>query len=71
MTVSNFNKTKRMIAVEAKHREPLETLIPRLFIQHGNLVDVAHDLGINRSVVDIWIMKLGLEIQRTIGMRRY
>ena len=60
------NKTRAMLRVERDHKEPLETLLPRLINDWGSS-DAARRMGISNSLVGYWCMKLGI-IKRTITL---
>ena len=55
----NPNKTSAMLHVEEVHGERLELLIPRLINSVG-LSKAADEMGISKSSMNYWCMKLGI-----------
>ena len=54
-----LNKTSAMLHVEEIKGERLEVLIPRLINSMG-LSKAADELGISKSSINYWCMKLGI-----------
>ena len=61
-----MRKTRDMRRAEELHNEKLETLIPRLINEDGSTV-AATKMGISKSLVGYWCMKLGI-VKRTIAL---
>lgn len=53
------NKTAAMLQIEAEKGEPLELLIPRLINSVG-FGKASEELGISKSSMNYWCMKLGI-----------
>ena len=56
-------KSKKMLEVEQEHGEQLETLLPRLYNEMG-FPAMVEDLGLNRSTLWYWFLKMGVRIKR-------
>ena len=56
---NSLHKSPAMLRVEKNHEERLEILIPRLINTIG-LTGAALDLGISKSALNYWCMKLGI-----------
>ena len=61
-----MRKTRDMRRVEELHNEKLETLLPRLINEWGS-TDAATRMGISKSLVGYWCMKLGI-VKRTVAL---
>jgi hypothetical protein len=59
-------KTQTMLDIETRWGAPMERLLPRLYEEHGSLEAVAQVLGITRTSVDNYILRLGLSHERKI-----
>lgn len=57
-------KTRKMLETEKQLGVKLEILIPRLYLTEQRDDEVAHTLGITRTTLDIWCMRLGLRRRR-------
>ena len=56
---SSPHKTPAMLQIEEAREERLETLIPRLINTLGH-TGAALELGISKSSINYWCMKLGI-----------
>ena len=56
-------KTKQMLRVEAEQGERLEDLLPRLIDEHG-MSRAAESIGISKSSLNYWLLKLGIRFER-------
>ena len=56
---SSPHKTPAMLQIEEAREERLETLIPRLINTLGP-TGTARELGISKSSINYWCMKLGI-----------
>ena len=56
-------KTRKMIAVEEKYRQPLETLLPKMINDMGQSA-VSDELGISKATLGYWNLKLGIVVHR-------
>jgi len=56
-------KTKKMIAVERVHQQPLEDMLPKLVTDYG-LSATADSLGVSKATLGYWLLKLGINVQR-------
>ena len=57
------DKTKKMIQVEKKWREPLETLLPKMVTAHG-LTGTSERLRVSKATLGYWLLKLGINVKR-------
>ena len=55
----NLHKSPAMLQAEEAHGERLELLLPRLINTVG-LTKAADELGISKSSINYWCMKLGI-----------
>ena len=58
-----IRKSKKMLEVEEKHGEQLETLLPRLYNEMG-LPAMVEELGLNKSTLWYWFLKIGMRIEK-------
>ena len=56
-------KSKKMLQVEKKFRQPLEELLPRLINDKG-LTDTAAELGLGKATLGYWLLKLQIRVIR-------
>ena len=56
-------KSKKMLQVEKKFRQPLEELLPRLINEKG-LTDTANELGLSKATLGYWLLKLQIRVVR-------
>ena len=56
-------KTKKMVAVEERFRQPLEKMLPPLVTENG-LSATADALGVSKATLGYWLLKLGIDVQR-------
>ena len=56
-------KSKKMLQVEKKFRQPLEELLPRLINEKG-LTDTANELGLSKATLGYWLLKLQIRVER-------
>ena len=61
-----MKKTAKMIATEERLGQSLETLIPKLYREHGTLEGVAQSLGVNANTLYYWLARMGLKIERIL-----
>jgi len=57
-----------MREVEARFGEPLEELLPRLY-QEGGLDHISKVLGVRKSTIYYWLLRLGFVVERRLGKR--
>ena len=62
---STLRKNAAMLRVEEVHGERLEILLPRLINDKG-IAATATELGISKSSVNYWCMKLGIIRQKVV-----
>ena len=55
--------TKLMKKVEEKYQRPLRELIPEMLDRH-NLTECAEELGVKKSTLGYWLLKLGIHTRR-------
>ena len=56
-------KTKKMIAVEERFKQPLEEMLPPMVTENG-LSATADELGVSKATLGYWLLKLGINVQR-------
>ncbi len=56
-------KTKKMIVVEQRWKEPLETLLPKMVTARG-LSATAEQLGVSKATLGYWLLKLNINVKR-------
>ena len=56
-------KTKKMILVEEKFRQPLERILPEMVTDRG-LSSTAEELGVSKATLGYWLLKLGINVRR-------
>ena len=56
-------KTKKMIAVEERFKQPLEEMLPPMVTENG-LSATADELGVGKATLGYWLLKLGINVQR-------
>ena len=56
-------KTKKMLLVEEKFRQPLERILPEMVTDRG-LSSTAEELGVSKATLGYWLLKLGINVRR-------
>ena len=56
-------KTKKMIAVEEKFRQPLEKMLPEMVTEQG-LTATADYLGVSKATLAYWLLKFRIDVRR-------
>lgn len=56
-------KTEKMLAVEKRHRRPLEDLLPDLVNDRG-LTETAKVLGLSKATLGYWMLKFQIRVER-------
>ena len=56
-------KTKKMIAVEERYRQPLEKLLPEMDTEQG-LSATADYLGVSKATLAYWLLKFRIDVRR-------
>ncbi len=56
-------KTKMMIAVEERFREPLEKMLPEMVTEQG-LTATADYLGVSKATLAYWLLKFRIDVRR-------
>lgn len=56
-------KSKKMLAVEERFKEPLEKILPEMVTERG-LSGTADYLGISKATMGYWLLKLGINVHR-------
>lgn len=54
-------KTVRMLQIEKDRKEPIDTLLARL-LREKNTTDAAKDLGVSRTILYWWVMRLDIRV---------
>ena len=52
-------KSKKMIEVENKFKQPLEDMLPQMVTEYG-LTASADQLGVSKATLGYWLLKLGI-----------
>ena len=61
--MTRTRKTKKMLAVEEKRRQPLEKILPEMVTEQG-LSATADELGVSKATLGYWLLKLGINVRR-------
>jgi len=56
-------KSKKMIQVENKFKQPLEDMLPHMVTEYG-LTASADQLGVSKATLGYWLLKLGINVRR-------
>ena len=56
-------KTKKMMAVEEKFRQPLEEMLPEMVTEQG-LTATADYLGVSKATLAYWLLKFRIDVRR-------
>ena len=56
-------KTKKMIAVEERFRQPLEKMLPEIVTEQG-LTATADYLGVSKATLAYWLLKFRIDVRR-------
>ena len=56
-------KTKKMIAVEERFRQPLEKMLPEMVTEQG-LTATADYLGVRKATLAYWLLKFRIDVRR-------
>ena len=56
-------KSKKMIEVENKFKQPLEDMLPQMVTEYG-LTGSAYQLGVSKATLGYWLLKLGINVRR-------
>ena len=56
-------KTKKMIAVEERFRQPLEKMLPEMVTEQG-LTATAGYLGVSKATLAYWLLKFRIDVRR-------
>ena len=56
-------KTKKMIAVEERFRQPLEKMLPEMVTEQG-LPATAGYLGVSKATLAYWLLKFRIDVRR-------
>ena len=56
-------KTKKMIAVEERFRQPLENMLPEMVTEQG-LTATADYLGVSKATLAYWLLKFRIDVRR-------
>ncbi len=56
-------KTKKMLEVEERFTEPLESMLPEMVTERG-LSATAEYLSVSKATLGYWLLKLGINVQR-------
>ena len=56
-------KSKKMIELENKFKQPLEDMLPQMVTEYG-LTASADQLGVSKATLGYWLLKLGINVRR-------
>ena len=56
-------KTRKMLAVEERFRQPLEKILPEMVTEQG-LTATADYLGVSKATLGYWLLKLRIDVRR-------
>ena len=56
-------KSKKMIEVDNKFKQPLEDMLPQMVTEYG-LTASADQLGVSKATLGYWLLKLGINVRR-------
>ena len=56
-------KTKKMIAVEERFRQPLEEMLPEKVTEQG-LTGAADHIGVSKATLAYWLLKFRIDVRR-------
>ena len=56
-------KTKKMLAVEERLRQPLEKMLPEMVTEQG-LTATADYLGVSKATLGYWLLKFRIDVRR-------
>ena len=56
-------KTKKMLAVEERFRQPLEKMLPEIVTEQG-LTATADYLGVSKATLGYWLLKFRIDVRR-------
>ncbi len=56
-------KTKKMLAVEERFRQPLEKILPDMVTEQG-LTATADYLGVSKATLGYWLLKFRINVRR-------
>ena len=59
-------KTPMMLREEVRLGKPLEEAFPEAYEKYGSLEAAAKALGIKINTLYLWMMRLGITIQKTV-----
>ena len=57
------SKTKKMLAVEERLRQPLEKILPDMVTEQG-LPATADYLGVSKATLGYWLLKFRINVRR-------
>ena len=60
-----LRKTDLVKRVESQFNRPLERLLPEMINENG-LSGTAEALGVKKSTLNYWLLKLGINVQRVV-----
>ena len=56
-------KTRKMLAVEERFRQPLEKILPEMVTEQG-LTATADYLGVSKATLGYWLLKFTIDVRR-------
>ena len=56
-------KTRKMLAVEERFRQPLEKILPEMVTEQGLTATVDY-LGVSKATLGYWLLKFRIDVRR-------
>ena len=56
-------KTRKMLAVEERFRQPLEKILPEMVTEQGQTA-TADYLGVSKATLGYWLLKFRIDVRR-------
>ena len=56
-------KTKKMLAVEERYRQPQQKMLPEMVTEQG-LTATADYLGVSKATLGYWLLKFRIDVRR-------
>ncbi|MDP7627154.1 MAG: hypothetical protein QF530_04475 [SAR202 cluster bacterium] len=56
-------KTRKMLAVEERFRQPLEKILPEMVTEQGQTA-TAEYLGVSKATLGYWLLKFRIDVRR-------
>lgn len=60
-----MKKTDKILSIEKKHNEQIETLFPKLIMEVG-LTNASDYLGMDKNTLRYWMTKMNFRVERIV-----